>query len=78
MTFSLKNKFPILKGRLTLANRKEITCEVKSDTPFEKPLKKSVSAETVKNQLVKVDNYPYDITQVNKYMLKFIINSTGI
>ena len=65
MTFSLKNKFPILKGRLTLANRKEITCEVKSDTPFEKPLKKSVSAETVKNQLVKVDNYPYDITQIN-------------
>ena len=65
LTFSIKNKFPILKGRLTLANRKEIKCEVRGNTPFEKPLKKSVSTETIKKQLLKTDNYPYEITQIN-------------
>ena len=65
LTFSIKNKFPQLKGRLTLANHKEIECEVIGNTPFEKPLKKSVSGETVKKQLSKVDNYPYQITQIN-------------
>lgn len=65
LTFSLKDKFPILKGRLRLSNGRQIMCEVKSDTPFEKPLKKSVSAETIEKQLLKVDNYPYDITQIN-------------
>ena len=65
LTFSVKNKFPILKGRLTLANRKEILSEVRGNTPFEKPLKKSVTAETVKKQLSKTDNYPYEIIQIN-------------
>lgn len=65
ITFSIKNKFPKLKGRLTLANRNEIECEVIGNTPFEKPLKKSVSQETIKKQLSKVDNYPYQITQIN-------------
>lgn len=65
LTFSLKNKFPVLKGRLTLANRKEIECEVRGNAPFEKPLKKSVSQDTIKNQLLKVDNYPFEITHIN-------------
>lgn len=65
LTFSIKNKFPLLKARLTLANRKEILCEVRGNTPFEKPLKKSVSADTIKKQLSKTDNYPYEITQIN-------------
>ena len=65
LTFSMKNKFPILKGRLTLANKKEIVKEVRSNTPFEKPLKKSVDADTIKRQLLKTDNYPYEITQIN-------------
>ena len=65
LTFSIKNKFPKLKGRLTLANHKEIECEVVGNTPFEKPLKKSVSKETIQKQLSKVDNYPYQITQIN-------------
>ena len=65
LTFSLKNKFPKLKGKLMLANHKEIECEVIGNTPFEKPLKKSVSRETVLNQLSKVDNYPYQIMQIN-------------
>ena len=65
LTFSLKNKFPNLKARLTLANRKTIECEVRGSTPFEKPLKKSVDVETVKKQLSKVDNYPFQITQIN-------------
>ena len=65
LTFSLKNKYPKLKGRLTLANRKVIECEVTGDTQFEKPLKRSVDVDTVKKQLGKIDNYPYDITQIN-------------
>ena len=65
LTFSLKNKYPNLKGRLTLLNHRQIESEVTSDKPFEKPLKKSVEAETIKKQLIKVDNYPYEITQVN-------------
>ena len=65
LTFSIKNKFPKLKGRLTHENKKEIECEVIGNTPFEKPLKKSVSQDTVKKQLSKVDNYPYQIIQIN-------------
>ena len=65
LTFSVKNKFPKLKGRLTLANKIEIECEVIGNTPFEKPLKKSVSQDIIKKQLSKVDNYPYQITQIN-------------
>ena len=65
LTFSIKNKFPHLKGRLTPLNNKTIECEVIGNTAFEKPLKKSVSIETVKKQLSKIDNYPYQITQIN-------------
>lgn len=65
LTFSIKNKFPYLKGKLTLANRKEIVTEVRGNAPFEKPLKKSVDADTIKKQLLKTDNYPYEITQIN-------------
>nr|WP_295162883.1 U32 family peptidase [uncultured Methanobrevibacter sp.] len=65
LTFSVKNKFPHLKGRLALANRKEIITEVRGNTPFEKPLKRSVDVDTIKKQLLKTDNYPYDITQIN-------------
>ncbi len=65
LTFSIKNKFPLLKGRITLANRREIECEVRGNTPFEQPLKKSVSRDTIKKQLSKVDSYPYQITQIN-------------
>ena len=65
LTFSIKNKFPKLKARLTLANHKNIECEVMGNTPFEKPIKKSVDVETVKKQLSKVDNYPFQITQIN-------------
>ncbi len=65
LTFSLKNKFPNLKARLTLANRKVIECEVRGNTPFEKPIKRNVDADTVKKQLLKVGNYPFQITQIN-------------
>ncbi len=65
LTFSLKNKFPVLKGRLTLANKKVIECEERGNTAFEKPIKKSVDADTIKKQLSKVDNYPFLITQIN-------------
>ena len=61
----MKNNYPTLKARLTLANHKEITSEVIGRTPFEKPLKKSVSTDTIKKQLSKLDKYPYQITQIN-------------
>ncbi len=65
LTFSLKNNFPILKARLTLANHKQIVTEIMGNTPFEKPLKKSVTVDTIKKQLSKLDKYPYQITQIN-------------
>ncbi len=65
LTFSIKNNFPYLKGKLTLANRKEVSSEVRGNTPFEKPLKRSVDADTIKKQLLKIDNYPFNITQIN-------------
>ena len=65
LTFSLKNKLPVLKAILTLANHREIRTEVIGDTPFEKPLKKSVSVETIQKQLSKLDKYPFQITQIN-------------
>ena len=65
LTLSLKNNFPILKAHLTLANKKVIKTEVKGRTAFEVPLKKSVSVETVKKQFAKVDNYPFEIVQMN-------------
>ena len=65
LTFSIKNKYPKLKGHITLGNHKELECEVIGNTPFEKPLKRAVSGDTIKKQLSKVDNYPYNITQIN-------------
>ncbi|WP_407376673.1 DUF3656 domain-containing protein [Methanobrevibacter sp.] len=65
LTFSVKNKFPVLKGRLTLANRRQIECDVRSNTPFEKPLKRNVTQDMIRKQLLKVDNYPYEITHIN-------------
>ena len=65
LTFSLKNKYPHLKGRLTLANHKEVTYEVTGTAKFETPLKRNVDSETIKKQLSKLDNYPFQITQIN-------------
>lgn len=65
LTFSVRNNYPVLKGRLITANRREFDCEVAGYTPFEKPLKKAVSTDTVKKQLLKVDSYPYNIRQIN-------------
>lgn len=65
LTFSVKNKFPNLRAKLTLANRRIIECEVKGSTPFEKPIKRNVDRQTIKKQLSKVDNYPFHITQIN-------------
>ena len=65
LTFSVKNKYPHLKGRLTLANHREVTAEVTGTHKFEKPLKRNVTGEMVEKQLSKLDNYPYQITQIN-------------
>ena len=65
MTFSLKNKYPHLKGRLTLANRKEVSYEVTGTTKFETPIKRNVDVQNIEKQLSKLDSYPYQITQIN-------------
>ena len=65
LTFSLKNKYPQLKGRLTLANQKVVTYEVSGTAKFETPLKRNVTQETIKKQLSKLDGYPFQITQIN-------------
>lgn len=65
LTFSLKNKYPLVKARLTLANHKEVTAEVVGTSKFETPLKRNVTGETIKKQLSKTDNYPFEITQIN-------------
>lgn len=65
LTFSLKNKYPLVKARLTLANHKEVTAEVVGTIKFETPLKRNVTGETIKKQLLKTDNYPFEITQIN-------------
>lgn len=65
LTFSLKNKYPLVKARLTLANHKEVTAEVVGTIKFETPLKRNVTGETIKKQLSKTDNYPFEITQIN-------------
>ncbi len=65
LTFSLKNKYPKVKGRLTLANHREVTYEVVGTAKFETPLKRNVTGETIEKQLSKLDNYPFEITQIN-------------
>ena len=65
MTFSVRKEYPHLKGILKLANNKEITAEITGNHPFEQPLKKAVSVETIKKQLSKLDNYPFEIIQIN-------------
>ena len=65
LTFSIEDMKPKLAAKLTRANKKTVEVIIVGNKPFEKPLKKSVSRETIKKQLLKVDNYPYDITQVN-------------
>jgi len=65
LTFSLKNKYPHLKGMITLANHKHIEAEAIGTIKFEKAKKRNVTRENIENQLRKVDNYPYDITHIN-------------
>ena len=65
LTFSLKNKYTKFKGRLTLANHREVTYEVIGTAKFETPLKRNVTGETIEKQLSKLDNYPFEITQIN-------------
>lgn len=65
LTFSIKNKYPQLKAKLILANKKEILADITGNTPFEKPLKKNISSQNIKKQLSKVGNYPFEITQIN-------------
>ena len=65
LTFSIKNNRPHLKGRLMLANHKEVKYEVIGTKKFEKPKKKNITSDIIRKQISKLDNYPYQIVQIN-------------
>lgn len=64
LLFTVKNKYPVLKGRLKLPNKKIINGEVIRSSKFEKPIKKVITKETIKKQLSKLDNYPFTIEKI--------------
>ena len=65
LTFSVKNNYPHLKGSLILANHKEVIYEVVGTKKFEKPKKKNITPDIIEKQISKLDNYPYQIVQIN-------------
>lgn len=60
LTFSVKNNYPVLKGNL-----KGIKEEVIGEVPFEKPIKKAITQDTIKKQLLKLDKYPFKLENIN-------------
>ena len=58
------NNYPHLKGNLKLDNGKVITLKVKGETPWEEAIKKPISNETIKKQLMKIGDLPYYIEKI--------------
>ena len=58
------NNYPHLKGNLKLDNGKVITLKVKGETPWEEAIKKPISNETIKKQLLKIGDLPYYIEKI--------------
>ena len=59
-----KDNFPHLKGNLKLDNGKVITLKVKGDEPWEEAIRKPISNETIKKQLLKIGDLPYYIEKI--------------
>ena len=58
------DNYPHLKGNLKLDNGKVITLKVKGETPWEEAIKKPISNETIKKQLLKIGDLPYYIEKI--------------
>ena len=58
------DNYPHLKGNLKLDNGKVITLKVKGEKPWEEAIKKPISNETIKKQLLKIGDLPYYIEKI--------------
>ena len=58
------NNYPHLKGNLKLDNGKVITLKIKGENPWEEAIKKPISNETIKKQLLKIGDLPYYIEKI--------------
>ena len=58
------DNYPHLKGNLKLDNGKVITLKVKGENPWEEAIKKPISNETIKKQLLKIGDLPYYIEKI--------------
>ena len=58
------DNYPHLKGNLKLDNGKVITLKVKGERPWEEAIKKPISNETIKKQLLKIGDLPYYIEKI--------------
>ena len=58
------DNYPHLKGNLKLDNGKVITLKIKGERPWEKAIKKPITNETIKKQLMKIGDLPYYIEKI--------------
>ena len=58
------DNYPHLKGNLKLDNGKVITLKMKGENPWEEAIKKPISNETIKKQLLKIGDLPYYIEKI--------------
>ena len=58
------DNYPHLKGNLKLDNGKVITLKIKGEKPWEEAIKKPISNETIKKQLLKIGDLPYYIEKI--------------
>ena len=58
------DNYPHLKGNLKLDNGKVITLKIKGENPWEEAIKKPISNETIKKQLLKIGDLPYYIEKI--------------
>ena len=58
------DNYPHLKGNLKLDNGKVITLKVKGENTWEEAIKKPISNETIKKQLLKIGDLPYYIEKI--------------
>lgn len=58
------DNYPHLKGNLKLDNGKVITLKIKGKNAWEEAIKKPISNETIKKQLLKIGDLPYYIEKI--------------
>ena len=58
------DNYPHLKGNLKLDNGKVITLKVKGEHAWQEAIKKPISNETIKKQLLKIGDLPYYIEKI--------------